>query len=359
MELESPTYEAASIQEFIELAYQKGWTDGLPVFPPTREAIESIISYLGRSPKDVIGVVPPGSGVLTVEKLAINCAMAGCKPEYVPVVIAALEAMLEEEFNLNAVQCTTASATPITIVSGPVVKELGFRYRDGVFGGNGDRASATIGRAIRLVLWNVGQGRPGELSKATSGHPARWSYCFAEDPEWNPWQPLHVDQGMAPGDSSVTVCGVITHDQVSTPAGLSSVDDVLDILADSMCHLGRQNLYAGCDMIIMVNPLVAKLCAEAGYTKGGLVDALSQRARRPVALVKKGGGTPTAAYYWTKTVSDPNDDNAMVYLVRKPEHLHIVVAGGWPTGGGGFCNIIGGWVAGGGLRSRKVQFPTK
>ena len=359
-QFESPTYEMGSVQEFIELVYERGWTDGLPVFPPTRELIEPIVDYLDRDPREVLGTVPPGMGVLTVEKLAINCAMAGCPPQCVPVVIAALEAMLEEEFNLNAVQCTTSSATPVTILSGPVVDELGLRYRDGVFGGNGGRASATIGRAIRLVLWNVGQGRPGEMSKAGMGHPARWSYCFAEDPEWNPWEPLHVDQGLAPSDSAVTVCACITHDQITTPIGHRPVEDILDLFADAMCHLGRQNLYSGSDTIIVLNPMAARRFAEAGYSKQGLAEVLARKARRPVGMVKKGEGTAPAsfAYHWTRSVSDPEDDTAMVSLVRRPDHLHVTVTGGWPSGGGGFGNILTGWVAGGGLRTRKIQFPT-
>ena len=202
MQLASQTFDTTDIESAVELCYQNKWTDGLPVVPPTRGAIERIIAHLKRAPDEVVGIVPPRNGVATIEKIAINCVMAGCRPEYVPVVIAAIEAMLEERFNLNGVQTTTHVCAPLCMVSGPAVRTLGFNTKEGSFG-HGCRAAATIGRAIRLILWNVGGGYPGEPCKTTLGHPGYFSFCVAEDQDSNPWEPLHVERGFRPEDSVV------------------------------------------------------------------------------------------------------------------------------------------------------------
>src|SRR5688572_8642782 len=201
MQLASTIFEAADLEAAIELCFEKKWTDGLPVVPPTRGAIERILAYLKRDPQDVVGIVPPRNGVATIEKIAINCAMAGCRPEYVPIVLAAVEAMLEERFNLNGVQTTTHACAPLAMVSGPAVKKLGFNTRGGGTG-HGCRASATIGRAVRLVRWNIGGCFPGEPCKTTLGQPGYFSFCVAEDAESNPWEALHVERGFDPDDTA-------------------------------------------------------------------------------------------------------------------------------------------------------------
>ena len=200
MELRSKVHEARDTSEFMELVYEQGWTDGPPVFPPTDDRVEAMVRYVGRDPGEVIGVVPPGEGVATIEKIAINAVMAGCRPEYMPIVIAALEAMLDPAFELLRVQATTAGPAPLAIVSGPVVRKLGFNCGAGAFTGTGHRANSTIGRAIRLMLWNIGYGRPGQMSQATMGHPGRYAYLIAERPadDGNPWEALHVTNGLGP-----------------------------------------------------------------------------------------------------------------------------------------------------------------
>ncbi|MFH1487080.1 MAG: hypothetical protein ABIH46_13495, partial [Chloroflexota bacterium] len=147
MKFKSTLVPAEDIDDAIEVCYQRGWTDGLPVVPPTEAKVAKMIEYLGRDPQELIGVIPPMNGFATIEKLAINCVMAGCLPSYFPIIIAAVEAMLEKQFNLNGVQATTHPVAPLTIVSGPIVEELGFNSSDGVFGG-GSRANATVGRAV-------------------------------------------------------------------------------------------------------------------------------------------------------------------------------------------------------------------
>ena len=153
VQLVSKVFECADIDEFTELAYKNGWTDGLPVLPPTEKKVRAMIDYIKRDPQEVLGVVSPGEGVATIEKVAINAVMAGCLPEYLPVVITAVEAMLDNTFELMRVQCTTGGPGPLAIISGPVVKKLNFNCGEGAFTGTGHRANSTVGRAIRLILW--------------------------------------------------------------------------------------------------------------------------------------------------------------------------------------------------------------
>lgn len=355
MQLASRTFDAADLEAAHELCHAQKWTDGLPVVPPTRGAIERVLAYLKRDPAEVIGVVPPRNGVASVEKIAINCVMAGCKPEYVPIVIAAVEAMLEERFNLNGVQTTTHACAPLCIVSGPAVKTLGFNTKEGALG-HGCRASATIGRAIRLVLWNIGGGYPGEPCKTTLGHPGYFSFCVAEDSDANPWQPLNVERGGSAEDTIVTLTATTAPYSVATGSGYGSVDDVLYLLADSIATLGSNNITGG-DMVLVMGPMTAKALAAAGLTKPQVKEEISRLARRPVReAVRRHSISPTHPMHWSHVV-DASDGGALVPWVRTPGNLVIAVTGGWGSGAG-FCALCAGWGALGGLTvSRRVEFP--
>lgn len=355
MDLASRIFNVDDLEAAVEFCYQRNWTDGLPVIPPTRGAIERILDYLGRDPKQSLGTVAPRNGVATIEKIAINCVMAGCKPEYVPIVIAALEAMLEEQFNLNGVQTTTHCCAPLTIVSGPAVKQLGFNTKESALG-HGCRAAATIGRAIRLILWNVGGGYPGEPCKTTLGHPGYFSFCVAEDADANPWEGLNVEHGHSPNDTVVTVTAVTAPSSIGTGSGYSASDDVLRVIADSIATLGSNNLSGG-DMVLVMGPMTTKNLSAAGLDKRAVKEGLKRLATRPVRDVKcRPSIAPSHPMHWSK-VADPNDDNAPVPFIRDPDNLTIAVAGGWGSGGG-FCSLCAGWGAHGGLTTTKrVQFP--
>src|SRR6516165_10805263 len=184
----------------VEWYFERGWTDGLPIVPPTGEGIAACIRALGGEPELLECRVPPRYGGLTREVLAINMVMAGCKPEYAPVVRAAMLALTSPAFNLNGVQATTHMAGPLLVVSGPVAREIGMNGGCNAFG-SGNRANATIGRALRLVLLNVGGGWPGELDKSTLGHPGKYTYCVAENEAASPWAPYHVEKGFSSEDS--------------------------------------------------------------------------------------------------------------------------------------------------------------
>lgn len=184
-----------SVQEISRIFYEKGWTDGLPVIPPTTEAVEAILQGTNREPDEVIGLISPKRAEATVEKIAINAVMAGCFPEHLVVILAAIEAMVDEKFNLYGVQTTTHPCAPLLIINGPIRNKLGINSGYNVFG-QGSLANAVIGRAIRLTLLNIGGAVPGTGDKATHGHPGKFTYCIGENEGKNPWQPLHVKKGL-------------------------------------------------------------------------------------------------------------------------------------------------------------------
>lgn len=340
--VEVDDYESA-----IEEVYRLGWTDGLPVVLPTPHLVRRVLDYLNRDPQELLGVIPPYQGVATVEKVVINSVMAGCLPEYIPVVLAALRAMLRDSFNLNGVQATTHCAAPLVIVSGPVVSKLAFNSRENVFAG-GSRVNMAVGRAVRLILWNIGGGRAGELDKSVFGHPGKLSYCIAEEREWNPWGPLHMDRGFEADESCVTVFAGEAPHHVMTGGGYSSPDKILTVLADSMATIGNSTMQAGGDMLLVIGPLVANHFAKRGYTKAALSDALIERATKPVGLVKANEYLGDSHPFHFSRFVNLADEDALVPLVRRPENLLITVAGGWGSGSG-MCAFIPGWGQHGGF----------
>jgi hypothetical protein len=187
--------------------YQEhGWTDGLPIVPPTEDEVGEFLRWADRHPQDVVAVLPPRQGEATVERVAINAVMAGCRPEYLPVIITAIEALADPGFNLDSIQATTHPVAPLIIVNGPIARELGINAGYNAFG-QGFRANMTIGRAVRLILMNVGGGLPGTGDRSTQGSPAKIAYCVAENEAASPWEPLHVEAGFPADVSTVTVLG--------------------------------------------------------------------------------------------------------------------------------------------------------
>ena len=206
-EWHSTELEIDETEDLVEVCYENGWTDGLPVVPPTPERVERMLGGTDRDPDELIAAVPPKWGRATVEKVAINAVMAGCKPAYLPLILTAVEAVTSEQFNLHGVQVTTSHVGPMVVVNGPIRKQLEINDGFNLFG-QGWRANATIGRALRLVCTNIGGGLPGELDRAAFGHAGKYTCCIAEKEEGSPWQALHVDRGFQADDSTVTVfCG--------------------------------------------------------------------------------------------------------------------------------------------------------
>ena len=196
-----------SIDAVYEYASQEGWIDGLPIIPPTRQRVERMVAGSGRAAQDEVAVIPPDRAPATIEKIAVNAVMAGCKPEYMPVVVTAIEACAEPEFNLYALNTTTSSVSPLLIINGPIRNELAINCGYSLFGGGNFRANATIGRAVRLCMRNVGGSIEGIVSKSTMGNPGRITACIGEWEEQSPWPPLHVQRGLKLEQSAVTVFG--------------------------------------------------------------------------------------------------------------------------------------------------------
>lgn len=187
----------AAERDLVEHYFDQPWSDGLPVVPPTPARVAAVLDVLEGEADDFVARIPPRWGSLTNELLAVNMVMAGCKPEYAPVVRAAVLAMADPRFNLNGIQATTHVVAPLIVVNGPIARQIGMNSGGNVFG-SGNRANATIGRAVRLILLSVGGGIPGELDKSTLGHPGKYTFCIAENEEASPWAPYHVEHGYAP-----------------------------------------------------------------------------------------------------------------------------------------------------------------
>ena len=263
-------------EDAVEYCYQRGWTDGLPVVPPTEDRVLEFLASVGRLPSDIVGVEPVRGRVITTEKVAINAVMAGCRPEYMPVVIAAVEAMVQPEYNLHGSSASTMGSAPLLVVNGPIRAQLGFASGHNLFGPGPDRrANATVGRAIRLLLINVLENHPGVLDLSTLGHPGKYSYCIAEDEEGSPWEPLHVERGFAPESSTVSVFASLGPVQVDM-VGAGTPEMVLSAVADSMLAFtpGQGEL------LLIMSPEHLGFMGDAGWSKERARQFLHRKARR-------------------------------------------------------------------------------
>jgi hypothetical protein len=312
------------IRAINKLYYERGFTDGLPIIPPTEEAVNEVMRFTDYAPHDVIGEIAPRGAPATIELLAVNCVMAGCLPEYFPVVIAAVKATLEEKYNLYGRQTTTNPAAHLILLNGPIRKELDVNCAGQCFG-PGWRANATIGRAVRLIFRNIGGAIPQVTDMSTHGMPSRYTYCIGEYEEASPWEPLHVEMGYAPDTSTVTVfpgqCPVNSFEHVAkTP------HRYMGTLASTMAHLGTNGIYRPGENLIVFAPEGAQFIASFGWSKKDIKYALFERARQKVKDARDRGGWFHATE--PKAWIDVNDDEATMPVVKSPESIFIVVAGG-------------------------------
>ncbi len=316
----------------IEYYFERGWTDGLPVVPPTGEKIGAFLDAVGRSPSEILGTEPVRGRVVTVEKVAINAVMAGCRPEYFPVVLSTMEAMLEPEHNLHAVTVSTMGAAPLLVVNGPVAKEIGLNSGVSVFG-PGHRANATIGRAIRLTIMNVTGAVPGDLDQSSLGHAGKYTWCIAEDQETSPWQPLHVDRGYASSQSAVTVFPGLSPIQVSNFGG-GSPEAALKSVADGLIVAGPGNA----EIVVVLTPETIGHIKAGGWRKEQVAQYLWERSRLTAAQWDE-HGYPTG-----------KPDDELVGVTTTWEGITVIVAGGKA---GSFSAVIPLW--GGGANSQVVS----
>lgn len=304
--------------------YRRGWTDGLPIIPPTEERVGRMLAGTKRDAREVLGRMPPRWGDTTVEKLAINAVMAGCVPAYMPVLIAAVEAMLEPQFNLYSIQATTHPVAPLVILNGPVVQALDLNHSYNAYG-PGWQANAAIGRAIRLVLLNVGGGIPGSGDRSTQGSPAKYSYCLAENESRNPWTPLHVERGFAPQVSTVTVWGGESPHNINDHVS-QTAEGVLTTVADTAATMGMNNLYLNAgEMLVVLGPEHAATIAADGWGKADVQRFLFEQARVPLWRAKLGG--MWGMHDWPTWLAT-SDENTRVPVVRRWEDIVVIVAGG-------------------------------
>jgi hypothetical protein len=311
----------------LEFCYEQDWTDGLPVVPPTEDRVAAMLSGTSLAPGSVVAKIPPSWARATVEKIAVNAVMAGCLPAFMPVIIAAVRAMTDPALNLNGMQCSTHLSTPLVVVNGPARLELGMNCGHNVFG-QGNRANATIGRAVKLILTNIGRAIPGVTDKATLGHPGKYTYCIAENEEQSPWDPLHVERGFKREQSAVTVFGCEAPHNINNQAS-QTAHDLAFTFADTMATLGKNMLYAQGEVMLVLCPSHAETIANDRWSKTHLKEFLYEKARKPLRLVKLGGlyGREVSRNFWPRWVNR-DDEDEMVPLVRRPSEITIVVAGG-------------------------------
>ena len=310
-----------------EALEERGWTDGLPVIPPTEALVKTMVQHSRCDAGEVLGRMQPANNAVTVEKVAANAVMAGCRPEYFPLVLSAVKAVLKPQFHVGSTMCTTGGAAPVVIVSGSVAAKLAINSADSCFAGN-YRANATIGRALRLVMRNLGGAKPGGQDKSTQAWPGKMTFCFAENEERNPWEPLRVSQGYPSDVSTVTVVavrGLYPVCEGTQETGLG----VLQTLAASMRVVGspiyNQTGWNDTPVVVVLGPEHAAEIAKAGFTKAYVRHYLHEHARMPVRdLINR-------VYYGTERWPpwiDITDPNATVPIVVRADDFMVVVAGG-------------------------------
>ena len=321
-----------ALEDEIEACFERGWTDGLPVVPPTEERILHMLTGTTRSPDEGVGMAPPNYSACTVEKVAINAVLAGCKPEYLPVVLAAVEAALAEAFGMHGLLATTFFAGPMIVVNGPIARNIGMNARINALG-QGNRANATIGRALQLVIRNIGGGVPGGIDRAMLGNPGKYTFCFAEREGDSPWESLAVERGFSPEASTVTLFA---------GSGVTPVMDQASRDPDALCRSFAACLKAdghpkhanSPPPVLVISPEHTRRYADAGWSKARFRDTLNRYLQIPIAgLIAGAGGI-------AEGISKERTKEKETMPKFRDNALHIVRAGG---DAGLFSAIISSW----------------
>ena len=330
--LQARRVELGTQEDEIEAMFERGWSDGLPLVPPTTTRVVRMLTGTTRDPQEVVAVAPPDLVECTVEKVAINAVLAGCRPEYLPVVLAAVETACTDEFNMHGLLATTWFSGPVVVVNGPIARAIGMNAGINALG-QGNRANATIGRALQLVIRNVGGGRPGEVDRATLGQPGKYTFCFAEHEDTS-WEPLHVERGLRPDQSAVTlfagegVRGIV--DQLSrTPESLTRT------LAVCLRATTHPKLAFVFDAMLVISPEHLRVYEEAGWTKARFREELG------ALLQIDGRELVRGAHGIAEGLPDAFAEHTLPKF--REGGLLIAHAGG---GAGLFSGIIGGWASG-------------
>jgi hypothetical protein len=331
--LRSRRVEFSSLEDEAEAMYDRGWSDGLPVVAPTEARVLRMLDGTARDPQEIVAVVPPDLVPCTVEKVAINAVLAGCRPEYLPVVLAAVEAACTDEFNAHGVLATTMPVGPVVVLNGPVRRRIGANAGVNVLG-QGNRANSTIGRALQLVIRNVGGGRPGGVDRAAQGNPGKVGLCFPEDEEGSPWEPFHVWRGFDAAASTVTLFagegprGIV--DQLSREP-----ESLARSFAACLRTVQHPKLPLAFDALLVVGPEHGRVFRQGGWSRARLLERLDELLRLPGdELVRGAGGIAEGLPPAVAGTTLPK---------FRPGGLLVVHAGG---GAGLFSSIIAGWASG-------------
>jgi hypothetical protein len=331
MSSEVLTFDESDVQEEF---FARGWTDGLPIVPPTRERVEAMLTSVGGESDLLIGYLAARERGVSLQQAAINAVMAGCRPECFPVVVAALEAMFDARFNLHTVLTSTGGTALCTVVSGPIAQEIGMNARHNVLG-PGNRANATIGRALRLIAMNVLGSQPGVSDASSFGHPGKFTFCFAEDPPPEPWLTLHEQLGYEVGDTTVTVAPTEGPRQLAQQL-TRSAENVLRTFASAIRNPSAFCTGKAGQGLMILGPEHAKFCIEQGWTQTDVREFLYRESRiAPEDLLANGVQIEKGSAYEVTP-----DEEGMLPSLASPDDLLLVTAGGE---GAGFSAWIPNW----------------
>ena len=325
-----------------EFMFDQGFSDGLPVIPPTAERVVRMLEGTSRDPQEVVAVMPPNMGEVTVEKVAINCVLAGCKPEYLPVVIAAVEAIATDDYNIHGVMATTMGASPVIVVNGPIRKKIGMNMGIGALG-QGNRANSTIGRAVRLVVRNVGGAIPGGTERSTFGNPMKFTMCFAEWEERSNWDPLHVERGFRQQDSVVTVFTMCSGPVLTIDESSLTGDPLAGTIAQCVQTVLAPKAYGVTDCLLVVSPEHVDTFSRDDYQKTDIrnrIQSITQKTYREMIVddISGMGLKPEIAAQMDEAAL-----NKTVKKFNSDSDIHIVVAG---SEAGKFSACFHGWLTG-------------
>ncbi len=336
--------EIAPADDTAEFMFDQGFSDGLPLVPPTPERVLRMLAGTQRHPQDVIAEMPPNMGEATIEKIAINAVMAGCRPEYLPVIIAAIEALCTDAFNIHGVMATTMGASPVLLVNGPIRHRIGMNM--GLMAlGTGNRANATIGRAVRLVVRNVGGSKPGGTDRSTLGSPMKFTMCFAEWEERSPWAPLHVERGFKQDESVVTAFAMTSGPVQIVDQESRAPDEIAGSLAlglDSM-FLSKYHMMPVDSLLVVCPEHIDTLMRDGTYSKDRLRDRIQHVTRRPLRTMVADNISGAGMTRQAAAQLSPEQLDRHVPKFAGTEYIHLVVAG---SDAGKFSSAFHGWVTG-------------
>lgn len=320
---DAPTTELVELsdlspEDWNEYAIEQGWSDGLPLVMPTEAAVQRFVD-VARGDNETFAPISPRQVVPTIRSLAANAVMAGCKPDYFPVVLAGLRAVLKPEYNLHGTLATTHPCAQLMLVNGPVRKTLDINCGSNCLG-QGRRANAAIGRALQLILLNVGGAKPGDMDRATHGTPAKYAFCFGENEEESPWEPYHVRRGFAASDSVVTGMAAEAPHNVNDHASNTGEGLVMTI-AGTMSQVGSNTVYLKGPCFVVIGPEHAQTMHRDGWTARTVQEALYERSRVHVSRISRENLESWAG-------QDRHPENDHYYLAKSPDDINVVVAGG-------------------------------